>query len=216
MDKPPKLAAVTLSIPTRSKTSLCDAMAEGKRKIRLDDLGITEVKSKSAITGGLIIEIPGENSEERADKLCNAMKAALSHIDVRVARLTKTCEIRIRGLDNSVTPEEVAEAIASAVGCRPNAVSAGPTRASSSGLNSVLVRCSVSAAKKVADVGTLRVSESDEVLERRPFHCHRCLRRGHVLNQYTYTAPEKNRRGRCYDGRDHQARGCTKSRGTMS
>ncbi|XP_020296401.1 uncharacterized protein LOC109861256 [Pseudomyrmex gracilis] len=157
VSKPPKLAAVTLSIPTRPKTSLCDAMAEAKRKIRLDDLGITKVKPKRAITGELIIEIFGENSEERADKLCNAMKAALSHTDVRVARPTKTCEIRIRGLDDSVTPEEVAETIASAGGCRPNAVSAGPTRTSSSGLNSVWVQCPVSAAKKVADVGTLRV-----------------------------------------------------------
>ncbi|XP_020296394.1 uncharacterized protein LOC109861248 [Pseudomyrmex gracilis] len=54
------------------------------------------------------------------------------------------------------------------------------------------------------------VKASVEPLERRPLQCFRCFRHGHVPATCRYTAPEENRRGRCYRYGDsgHEAAGC--------
>ncbi|XP_020296686.1 uncharacterized protein LOC109861443 [Pseudomyrmex gracilis] len=171
-----------------------------KKTKKLSDFGITEVRPKRDITGELIIEIPGEDSKEKADRLCVAMSALASASDVRVARPVKTVELRVKGLDDFVTPEEVKEAVVATGSCRPTDVKVGRARASPSRLLTAWVQCPVSAAKKIADAGALRVGwvrAPIEVLERRPMQCHQCLRRGHVMATCTYTTPEKDRRGRC-------------------
>ncbi|XP_020295564.1 uncharacterized protein LOC109860703 [Pseudomyrmex gracilis] len=132
----------------------------------------------------------------------------------RLARPTKTVELRVRGLDKSISPEEIKEAVASAGGCRSTEVKVGQPRASPGGLSTSWVQCPPTAAQKVVEAGTLRVGwvrAPIEVLERRPLQCHRCLRRGHVMAACTFTAPEEDRRGRCFNcgDRGHRVSTCT-------
>lgn len=57
---PPKTAAVTLTIEEGSSTTYEGAMREVRQGIKLAELGIGTLRWKSAITGGLVIEVPEE------------------------------------------------------------------------------------------------------------------------------------------------------------
>ncbi|XP_020297374.1 uncharacterized protein LOC109861930 [Pseudomyrmex gracilis] len=63
------------------------------------------------------MEIPGEGNKAKADRLHEAMAALAPELGVRVTRPVKTCELRIRGLDDSITSEEIEEAVV-AIGAR--------------------------------------------------------------------------------------------------
>ncbi|XP_020297385.1 uncharacterized protein LOC109861942 [Pseudomyrmex gracilis] len=121
--------------------------------------------------------------------------------------------MRVRGLDDSISPEELKEAVAAAGGCRPTEVKVGRARASSGGLLSAWVQCPLTAARKLAGARSIPVGwvrAPIEVLERRPLQCHRWLRRGHVITTCPYAASTEDRRSRCYQcgDRGHNAAGC--------
>ncbi|XP_020295615.1 uncharacterized protein LOC109860742 [Pseudomyrmex gracilis] len=173
-----------------------------------------DIEPKKAITGALIIEIPGEGSKERADRLFAAMVAAERDSGVTFARPVNTCEMRVKGLDDSVTPEEVRKVVITVGSCRSTVVQVGRARASPNRLFTVWVRCPVAAARKIADTGSIKVwwvQATVEVMGRQPLQCHRCLWREHVVATCTYTAPEEDRRDRCFrcGGRGHHSADCS-------
>ncbi|XP_029165930.1 uncharacterized protein LOC114936781 [Nylanderia fulva] len=103
-------------------------MTEARQKMEsLESLGIKEgVKIRRAVTGALIYEIPGENGNELADKLALKLRQALSGKEgVKIQRPSKTAEIRMRGLDEAVTPSEIGEAISRDGNCQEEEVSVG-------------------------------------------------------------------------------------------
>ncbi|XP_020294333.1 serine/arginine repetitive matrix protein 1-like [Pseudomyrmex gracilis] len=213
LGKPPRCAAITLTT-VQPNVKLGDVMAYIRGKVRPEDHGVDVIRPKRAITGALVMEVPGDNSEARADALCAAMAPYAAEKGARVSRPVKTAEMRIKGLEDSVSSDEVRAAVASVGGCRPTDIKVGQARASSSGLQTAWVQCPLTAARKVVAEGAIRVGwvrAPVEALERRPLQCHRCLRRGHVITTCTYTAPGEDRRGRCYrcGGRGHHAAECT-------
>jgi len=110
------------------------------------------------LRGGILYEIPGQESGAKADKLAEALRALLEPKGVRVTRPVKLAEIRVTWLDDSVTPEEVREAIAGAGGCLAGEVMVGKLNRSPAGrLGSIWARCPAIAAKKVVDAGPLTV-----------------------------------------------------------
>lgn len=70
--------------------------------------------------------------------------------EVRIARPIKTSELRIKDLDDSVTAEEVALAVAEAGECQTADVKAGTISRASNGLGTIWVRCPLTAAGKIA------------------------------------------------------------------
>ncbi|XP_020297040.1 uncharacterized protein LOC109861693 [Pseudomyrmex gracilis] len=114
------------------------------------------------------MEIPGKDSEAKADRLFAAMSALAENFRVRVTRPIKTGKLRVRSLDNSDTPEEVRDAVGD---CRPTDVKVDRARASPNRLFTAWIQCPVAEARKVMDAGSLMVGwvrPPVEVLERRP------------------------------------------------
>ncbi|XP_020297222.1 uncharacterized protein LOC109861820 [Pseudomyrmex gracilis] len=132
-------------------------MAKARAAINLADYGIAGLRPKRAITGGLILEVPGENGAERADALAKAMSALFAEDETRVSRPVKTAEVRIKGLEDSVSPEEMTAALAIAGGCTQREVKVGPVKLAPSGLGAVWARCPVSAVRRLADLGKITV-----------------------------------------------------------
>lgn len=95
--RPSKSAVVTITVPTGGK-------------ITLRDLGIGTVRVKQAVTGGLLLEVPGQDGAQRADKLAESMRAVLAEKGVTVSRPVMCAELRISGLEDSITPAEVISA----------------------------------------------------------------------------------------------------------
>ncbi|EFN65450.1 hypothetical protein EAG_13574, partial [Camponotus floridanus] len=121
-------------------------------------------------------------------------------------------ELRVAGLDDSITPTEVQQAIAAAGGCSVGEVKVGKINLSPAGrLGSVWARCPAAAAKKVVDAGHLPIGwirARVEALEPRPLQCFKCIGVGHSR---AHCKAETDRSGLCYrcGQQGHIAAGCT-------
>lgn len=91
---------------------------EARLKIDLAELGIGALKSRKGLTGALILEVPGAGSAGKVDTLV----ARLQHIaeekgeGFRVQRSVKMTTLRLKGLESSLTADEMAAALATTVG----------------------------------------------------------------------------------------------------
>lgn len=213
LQSPRSAAVVVTLLPEAVERGVTygQVLAEAKAKIDLVGLGITALRFRQAVTGARILEVPGVMSGEKADSLAEKIKEAINNEDIKVSRPTKSVEVRISGLDDSVTKEEVVAAVVRDGNCPVGSVKAGEIRQEPSGTGAVWVRCPVAAAKKLADSGRLLVgwvAAQVRLLKPRPMRCYRCLEAGHVSARCT---SEIDRSAECYRcGKPgHKARQCT-------
>ncbi|XP_046424472.1 uncharacterized protein LOC124181706 [Neodiprion fabricii] len=171
-------------------------------------------KIRRSANGGVLIEVAGPNGAQKADVLAaylGEMTRAEYGDAVRISRPTTKGEIRVQGMDDSVTAEELAAVMAATGGCGIEAVKVGPLREMTNGLRSAWVQCPLRAATKIAAKGKIPVGWTTvrvNLLEARPRQCFRCWEFGHI--GATCKAPEA--RGAACDrcgGEGHQARTCT-------
>lgn len=107
-------------------------------------------------------------------------------------------EVRVRGLVESTTPEEVTATLAAAGGCPEEEIMIGQIRPAPSGLGTAWVRVPLSSARKLAEGRRILVgwmSVPVEVLAGRPLQCHRCLGFGHTQQRCTSAVDHS---GLCY------------------
>ncbi|KOC58580.1 hypothetical protein WH47_09096, partial [Habropoda laboriosa] len=206
----PRSAAVTLTVAPGGETTYAGILATAREKIKLQDLGIPEVRPRRARTGGIILEVSGPGREEKAEALAVRLREVLQD-KARVAHPSKNGELRVSGLDDSVQPDEVAAAVAEVGGCPVAGVRTGGIRSSPNGLGTLWVRCPLAAARKLAAAGRLRVgwvSARVEALKARPLQCYRCLEVGHTQHRCTADVDRGRRCYRCGDP-SHRAGQCT-------
>lgn len=206
--KPPNSSAVTLTCPPGKYEA---TMRTAKSSIKPEDMDITRMHFKRAVTGALTMEIPGDKDGKKASALAERLTALFAgNEEIRVARPIKTAELRVKDLDDSVTAGEVSGAVAESGGCPAEEVRAGAVSRAPNGLGTVWVRCPLTAANKIAAMGRIRVgwaSARVELLGVRPLQCFRCLEGGHVRRNCPSSA---DRSGRCYrcGAEGHIAREC--------
>jgi hypothetical protein len=188
-----------------------------RREIKLTDLGITEMprsQPRRAVTGALIFEIAGQDASSKASRLAEKMAGALRD-PAKVTVPRKMAQLRVTGLENLITPEEV--------GCQAAEVSLGVIRAAPRGLGSVWLRCPLTAARKIgsssssggrdAPGGKLYIGWSAarvSPLPARQLQCYKCLETGHVRRDCPSAVDRSDRCYRCgmegYRARDCLAR----------
>lgn len=111
---------------TGDTLTMAQVMEEATAKVNIKELGIEYLRPKRAKTGGIIFEIPVEESGPKADKLAGKLKEALSgREEIRISRPKTMAELRVSGLDDSATMEKVALAIAVKGGCSVAEVKVG-------------------------------------------------------------------------------------------
>ncbi|XP_059063005.1 uncharacterized protein LOC131855725 [Achroia grisella] len=142
----------------KAGASYAGILREAKAKIDLASLGIEELRFKSAATGARILEIPGSQSGEKADALAQKLREVLGENPVQVSRPTKTAEMRIMGLDDSVTPEDIAQAVSRDGECAPEEVKAGEIRLNPSGLGTCWVRAPILVVKKITTAARIKAT----------------------------------------------------------
>ncbi|KAL0831513.1 hypothetical protein ABMA28_002307 [Loxostege sticticalis] len=210
--RPPRSSAIVLTLlPGAQEKGVTyeSTIRDAKSRINLEELGISGLRFSKAKTGGKLLEIPGATSGDKADAFASKLRDILPAEFVRVTRPTKTVDIRLSGLDDSVTKEKVAAAVSKSGGCAADHVKVGFIRQSWSGSGTVVVKVPVTAAKKLSKGRLLVgwVSCRVQVLETKPLRCYRCMEGGHVREQCPC---ETDRSELCYRcGRPgHQAREC--------
>jgi hypothetical protein len=209
----PRSAAVVITLqPSAVERGVTynQVIRQAKASIDVDNLGIKNMRCRKAATGAYIFEIPGCNVGDKADILAGRIQALFKEDDVKVARPTKCADLRVSGLDDSVTPQEVTAAISKAGECSPNLIKTGEIRREASGLGSLWLSIPVAAAKKVAQARRVCVgwvSARVQLLEPRGLRCFRCFEPGHVRSKCT---AEVDRSSTCYRcGQDgHKAGQC--------
>ncbi|XP_049880311.1 uncharacterized protein LOC126376807 [Pectinophora gossypiella] len=180
--RPPTTAVVTVTVPEGAATTYAAVMGAAKQRVNLAECGITELRQRRAATGGLILQVPGPDSAKKADELAARLRSTLADMDVHILRPVKTGEIRVADFDESVTPADIASAIADQGGCSQDDVKVGEIRLSSRKMGTAWVRCPLAAIRKLANTARLKVgwaSARVQVLTARPLQCYKCLEMGH-------------------------------------
>lgn len=113
---------------------ICGTLSRARKEIpssNLTEIGITELSVKWAVilVGTLILEVPGDKGAAGADVLADKWRSVVAEEEgVRVTRPIKTADIRIADLNESMTPQDVATAIAECGKCDPMALKVGLIR----------------------------------------------------------------------------------------
>lgn len=184
----PKSAAIVLSLQpeaVKRGISFGDALQMAQDRVDLTELGIEQLRFRQTATGARMLEISGSENSEKADKLAEKLRGALSEV-ASIARPIKSADLNITGLDDAATKDKVAAAVAKAGCCNVQLVKAGEIYRSVNGTGSALVSCPVSAAKVLLEKGRLLVGWSSVrvvAMAARPLRCYRCMGLGHTRPQ---------------------------------
>ncbi|XP_045451981.1 uncharacterized protein LOC123661009 [Melitaea cinxia] len=205
----PRSAAVQLTLLPGSTRTYAEVLGAIKADGLIASMGV-ETRYRVSQTGARRFELPGTGNKEKAEELARRIKAVVGE-DVAVTRPEKCADLRVAGLDDSVTPQELAGVIAKAGGCAEESIKVGEVRQNFAGIGTAWVRLPVEAAKKVVDGRRLLVgfvSASVTLLKTRPQQCYRCHEVGHVAAKCDKGV---DRSGQCYRcGKEgHIRRQCT-------
>ncbi|XP_046743142.1 uncharacterized protein LOC124409516 [Diprion similis] len=183
--KPPRTAAIA-NTGVAQEVPYGDILRKVREKLAQNNVEIPRTRVRRAANGGVLLEISGPDKTKKADELASCLGKAVREEcgdRVYVTRPTMKAELRIRGLDDSATMEEVRVTLAKEGECRPEDVKVGPLRRMANDLHSAWVQCPLEAATKVADKGRLRIgwtSARVDLLDARPKQCYRCWSFGHI------------------------------------
>lgn len=186
--KSPKSAAVVLSLqPEAAEKGITYSavLQMAQEKVDLQELGIERLRFRQTATGARMLEIPGSQNSEKADRLAEKLRGALAEV-ASISRPTKSVDLRITGLDDAATKEKVVAAIAKAGSCDARAIKSGEIRPGPRGAGSALISCPVVAAKALLQKGRLLIGWSSVqvvALEERPMRCFKCMGLGHTRPQ---------------------------------
>nr|XP_033188906.1 uncharacterized protein LOC117156201 [Bombus vancouverensis nearcticus] len=209
----PRTSAVTLTLNEGARMSYADVLEAARTRIPLSELGTERLEMKKAMTGAIIIQVPGDKDRGKATLLASRLAETLDPTAVRIATPTRMAELRVTGIDISVKKEELRRALASAAGCGSAEVQVGEIGATRGGLGSAWIKCPAAGARKLAQAEKIALGWSTariRAVPKRPLQCFRCLELGHV--RATCVSGE-DRGHLCYrcGGSGHRARGCPAS-----
>ncbi|XP_011859068.1 PREDICTED: caldesmon-like [Vollenhovia emeryi] len=207
----PRTPAVAISFP---EGQAGDGMRYLRSQINLEKLEISSLKHRRALNGATLLEIPGgEEAKAKADSLASRIKAVAEEKGVRVSRPAKRAEIRMKDLDESVTTEEVRDAVARVGEGPKEEIKVGSIRHTPSGFGTCWIQCGIEVAKRVAAAKKIKVgwvAARVELLEPRPLVCFKCLERGHVRGQCRSNIHRSTMCYRC--GQEgHKAQSCSET-----
>lgn len=188
-----------------------EVMAVARERVNIRDLNLRDMRSRIARSGALLLEIPGPDRQELANKLADRLKEALaSHEGVRVSRPLKTAELRISNIEASVTSTEIIRAVSEMGTFDCDTIRVGPINRALNGQNTTVIRCPLSLANKLARLKKIQLGwtmSRINMLPERALTCFRCLERGHTRAECRSSVDRSDLCYRC-GGLGHKVQGC--------
>lgn len=177
-----------------------EALRIAKHHINIQNLDvINNMNIRRAVTGGLIFEIQGKDQIHKADRLAEELKNVFKDKEVYINRPIQKTEFIISGLDDSITEQEVQDALVRICGQELGAGKVGRIRKARDGMGQIWIQCPSTMAARICAENKIRIGWSwakIEILKKRPLKCYKCLATGHV-RQNCYS--EIDRKGTCFN-----------------
>lgn len=179
---------VVISITCGPKAKYADVLLKARESVKIEEIGIDQIKARRAITGGLLLEIIGDEAKRKAEKLVNNIREALKLHDVKVIIPQKRVELHISGFDESVTVGEIISKLAEIGGGHSDEFRHGDIKNYRS-LGSLWTRCPLEVALRIMEAHKLKkikigwCSVEIEILKNRPMQCFKCFALGHPIQR---------------------------------
>ncbi|XP_017889232.2 uncharacterized protein LOC108630443, partial [Ceratina calcarata] len=187
MKKPRNVEVIHISTNKNSSLSLCEILTKAKENINLQELGIDSIKPRSAMNGGLLLEIPKKGNGELGPTLMNKISSLFSSGDVNISCPKKYKELLITNLDLASSHQEINNTLRTICGDNESFI-LGPVRPNARGTATVWCKCNETAAFKLISKQSALIGWSTArflPLENRPIQCFKCWDFGHVRNNCT-------------------------------
>ncbi|XP_033360028.1 uncharacterized protein LOC117239809 [Bombus vosnesenskii] len=201
----------TITLTDKSGQSCAEILAAARNSVSLAEVGISTMRMRKTITGGVILEVPEDQERKKAAALAACLTRALDPNKVRVVTPFRAAEAGESMIDVSATKEEIRNPLTKESGCKPEDVRLGEIRPARNGLGSVWIRGPAGAVRKLAQAGKVAIGCSTarvEAIARKPLQCYRCLEIGHVRKSCT-AKEDKGHLCFRYGKPGHQAKACT-------
>ncbi|EFN65454.1 hypothetical protein EAG_13578, partial [Camponotus floridanus] len=202
--KEPRTATVLVTVAPDSEITSGELLKKSRALLGVVP-GMETARIKKAQAGGTLLQFARAEGHRVADQMASAMRQVAGEArGVRVARSMKRAELRLRGLDDSVTKEEVVDTVAEMAGCRAEDLSVGEITRLPGRLGSVWLRCPMACRTKSWRRGCPASGWPGLRLCRCRF---RCLEVEHGVA----LCKGADRSGRCHrcGDRSHEARACS-------
>lgn len=170
-----KTEAIVIHKSAQTET-YAEILKKVKNNINIEELGIRDTRIRRTATGSLLIQIAGENSKNQADALADEMRRVVG-VEAKIGRPCRKAEIRISGLDEDTTMENVVDAIIKYGECDRADVKAGGIRRNRLGEGDIWVKCPWTCANELCREGRIRigwVGARVYMMKQAPRHCFRC------------------------------------------
>lgn len=190
-------AAVTLQCDNDARYN--EIITKAKREIQLEELGIDDCKIRRGYTGGMVIEIPGEEANQKADALADKLKEVLGREDVRIGRSFKKANLKIFNMEETTKKEEIRTVLTAIGGCNAEDIRVSEIQVTARNVRIAWIQCPVEAAIKILDEKRIRIGWTTvrcETVLPKPLRCFRCLETGHSRQGCT---SEIDRSNNCYN-----------------
>ena len=125
LPRTPRTSAVTVTLNEGSRMSYADVINTARQSIPFVEIGVESLNMRKAMTGAIVITVPGDRDREKASRLATRLAKMLDPATARVAVSTRTAELRVAGIDISINKEELRQALAQAAGCEGAEVQVG-------------------------------------------------------------------------------------------
>jgi hypothetical protein len=204
---------LTLSEGAKTNTTYAEIITTARRSIPPTEIGVKSIGMRKAVTGAIIIEVPGNKGREKALQLATHLTKVPDPTAVNVAAPTRTAQLKIAGIDISIEKEELRQALVLAAESGVAEIQVGEIGASRSGLGAAYVKCPVAGVRNLAQAGKVAFGWSTArviAIPKRPLQCEKCLELGHVRATCVSTAERGHLCYKC-GGSGHRARECLAS-----
>lgn len=179
----------------REDPTYADILQKARQNLALEELGIKDVRVRKVYTGGILLEIPGTR-EFQSDIISTAPKEYIT----RGSSYLPKGGIRLSGLDDSITVEEVRKKVCELGVCNPDLVRVSLIKWFPFGARTVWIQAPLRSAIKISKMEKINIGWSRArvaLFQAKPLQCFKCFEFGHPKNRCANTIDRSDVCFRC-------------------